>query len=304
MLAHTAGTGRSWLNGCNLGVDLFFVLSGFLITTLLLEEQRRARRLIPALATLLGTYTVVELAVGRNPIGPVTEGLFYLTNFIVSFVAQGGPLVHLWSLAQEEQFYLVWPLVLLGLLRSRARPTQMLGLLGVVLIALNVHRLLLIANGAQYQRLWFAPDTHADSIVIGCAAAIIRSHRLASTSRLAGRVASAVLVATTLTFRELIFWTYPAVLPLFALGAGVLILASLEHSSAPLRVPVLTGLGKISYSLYLWHYPMIVWLGPIGAVPSMALACLSYRYVEQPFRRRRMNREPTPEIGLAVPHLP
>ena len=128
---------RSWLPGGTLGVDLFFVLSGFLITTLLLEERgatgdvslphfyaRRALRLLPALWLLLIVYVAYGLANGHHGLpshvlGAAAIGAGHVANF---FAAAGSPnqahyLVHLWSLAQEEQFYLLWPIVLLALLR-------------------------------------------------------------------------------------------------------------------------------------------------------------------------------------------
>ena len=127
-------------SGGGIGVDLFFVLSGFLITTLLLEEQsttgrislvefykRRGRRLLPGLGALLAAAAAVLLTGGSSVVSPrsLIGGAFYVTNIIDAFHPIHGALQHLWTLAEEEQFYLLWPIVLLWLLRRRVSPMRL-----------------------------------------------------------------------------------------------------------------------------------------------------------------------------------
>jgi peptidoglycan/LPS O-acetylase OafA/YrhL len=174
-----------------LGVHLFFVLSGFLITTLLLQEwqqrgtislrsfyRRRALRLFPGLAALLVAYTALHLV--RSVVGTAEHDLatalkavaysaFYVTNVVqASGVVLPVPLNHLWSLAAEEQFYLLWPLLLVLALRFRA-PVGLVeaGLVGAVgLVALE--RVRLGVEDASFARLYYGPDTTFDPILIGC----------------------------------------------------------------------------------------------------------------------------------------
>src|SRR5436305_8467288 len=165
-----------------LGVDLFFVLSGFLITTLLLEEQaatgtvrlrafyaRRARRLLPALAVLLAAYVAISAVRGVDGLAVVARWGFYTGNVYEAFVPGASlhlvGLNHLWSLAQEEQFYLLWPAALLLALKAR-RPAVVLG---TIALALMIYRLALADGGASDARIYFAPDTNVDGLLLGAA---------------------------------------------------------------------------------------------------------------------------------------
>jgi peptidoglycan/LPS O-acetylase OafA/YrhL len=288
-----------------LGVDLFFVLSGFLITTLLLRRwgkesvgvfyQRRALRLIPALVVLL----LVMLAVDRSIFGALA-GLGYFSNIVM---AGGHPasfpasLTHLWSLAQEEQFYLVWPIVLFTAIRFGTKVALSIAVAGVaasVIVAVT-----LFADGASGYRLFYAPDTRAASILVGCALALAMTIRPLDLRRfeiLALAAFPALVVVMDYTRLSV---SGPPTL-LFALIAAVLIgraiLADSAIARALSRAPVVF-VGRISYSLYLWHYPIFVWLGVtavgVGWLDGLALglalaaACASYYLVEVPFLRRK-----------------
>jgi peptidoglycan/LPS O-acetylase OafA/YrhL len=302
--ANDGGLGR----GGFLGVDLFFVLSGFLITTLLLEERqangrvdmrafwvRRARRLLPAAGSLVGLFLLIALVahdLARAAV-VVAGGALYAGN-IVRAVAphfQLGPVGHFWSLAEEEQFYVLWPPLLLVALQRLPERRLLRFLLGAA-AAIVVYRLALGLTGASADRLYFAPDTHADGLVLGCAAAVYRRSGLQlpgpglAISALAG-----TLAAFTLAYQDTHGMLY--VLPTFNLAAAVLVLAA----SAPGIVASvfaqrpLVYIGLISYSLYVWHQ-FVRWLfgeqHPWIALPfALLVAVASYHLIERPFRQRK-----------------
>jgi peptidoglycan/LPS O-acetylase OafA/YrhL len=284
-----------------LGVDLFFVLSGFLITTLLLEEHaatgavrlrafyvRRARRLLPALAVLLAAYVAIS---GIAGLGVVARFGFYTGNVYEAFVPGAAQhlvgLNHLWSLAQEEQFYLVWPAALLLAPKVR-RPVLVLA---TIAAALMVYRLALAGTGASDARIYFAPDTNVDGLLLGAALAF----RPFAVPRRFVVLASAVGAVLSLLIPQSTALGVSATLPLAELAAVVLIAAAVDGT---LRLPrPLIWLGGISYSLYLWHYLVLwafQWQQPLLAVAvSVAAAYASTVWIERPFRRRRA---PAPQM--------
>jgi peptidoglycan/LPS O-acetylase OafA/YrhL len=286
-----------WPYGGGYGVDLFFVLSGFLITTLLLEEReqtgrirlgrfyvRRARRLFPALVVMLTGYVVfAAVARGENALLPVTEYGLYAGNIYATFVQPVGHigLGHLWSLAEEEQFYLVWPACLLVLLRAR-RPARWLALF---LAALVCYRLALIADHATLHRLYGSPDTRSEGLLLGCLFAFARRSGVVAREW----VAKAGLM---LAVPAVVVGQFRLGLPVFELGAVALVAAAVAKTELAglLSWRPLVGLGKISYSLYLWQSPVIwafAWHArPLALAVSLALALASYRFVELPFRAR------------------
>lgn len=323
--------------GGYLGVDLFFVLSGFLITTLLLEEReerghaslrafyaRRALRLLPGLAimlaTVLGVVVIRAVVTGdSHDLGRTltfaAAGIGYVTNFVLAASGNGVPsLAHLWSLAAEEQFYLLWPPTLLLLLGGRRR--WALALLGLALGVEVLRQVTLLANGAPGYRLDFAPDTRGSSIVIGCIVALAWRGR----RRVPGvAVLGLVLVALPLLL-DVGKHLYQGGLVLFGAATGLLILRALEPGTLEcdaLSFPPLVALGRVSYSLYLWHVPVLAALGILaGGLPaqggwprqvagvaiSLGAAVLSYRFVEQPFlRRKRRLRAAAPAGTASVP---
>jgi peptidoglycan/LPS O-acetylase OafA/YrhL len=284
-----------------LGVDLFFVLSGFLITTLLLEERaatgtirwsafyaRRARRLFPALAALLLGYLALSALRGVDGLPIVARWGLYTANGYAAFWPDAAThlvgLNHLWSLAQEEQFYLVWPAALLVVLRAR-NPVRLLVLLAC---ALMLYRGVLVAAGASDHRISFAPDTNLDGLVLGAALAFQRRVGPLQASRgpLAVAAGIAVLIAALIPSVAI---TASSMLPFFELSVVLVVAAAV---SGTLRLPrPLIWLGGISYSLYLWHY-VVLWAfdghHPLLAVAvSVAAAAASTAWIEKPFRRAR-----------------
>jgi peptidoglycan/LPS O-acetylase OafA/YrhL len=289
-----------------LGVDLFFVLSGFLITTLLLEEEtirvrafyaRRARRLLPALVALLLGYLVIDAVRGVDGLGEVARWGFYGGNAYGAFWPGASKhlvgLNHLWSLAQEEQFYLVWPAVLLVLPKAR-RPAL---ILVAAACALIVYRVVLAGHGAADARVAFGPDTNVDGLLFGAALAF-RPIRVSRRALVAAGVLAAAIGAIIPSTAQL----NATMLPLFELAAVVLVAAA---AGGTLRLPrMLVWLGGISYSLYLWHF-VVLWAfhyhQPLLAVAiSIAAAQASTTWIERPFRRRRRAARPALPAPAAV----
>lgn len=331
--------GFSWAQGGLLGVGVFFVLSGYLITDLLVAEYhrrgrvalpqfwlRRARRLLPALFVMLfvvtGWVTLFDRAQIPSLRSDLIPGIFYYSNwwFIfqhVSYFAAFGPpspLGHLWSLAIEEQFYLVWPFLLLaGLKWIRDRRV----LIGVILAAAGASAAamsLLYTPGTDPTRIYDGTDTRAFGLLIGAALAFLlpRGHVFAPVTRGARRVLDAVGVVALVGIFVL-FWQTSEYDPFLYQGGLVLlsvltalVTAVVVHPGARLgtwlgREP-LRWIGERSYGIYLWHYPVIVLTTPLGAAPSLVratlqvgasigLAALSWKYVEQPVRHGALGRQ-------------
>ena len=366
--------GAGWLGGGYLGVDLFFVLSGYLITSLLLDEERRhgtvdllafwvrrARRLLPALMLLL--MAVAAAAAGGllwelNDAalrGDVLSTLAYVANwhelwagysYFARFAAPS-PLAHTWSLAIEEQFYVLWPPLLAGLLwtvRRKAHPRQdrprqdgprQDGLSGGNRAALFVAAAGALASaawmawlalhGAPADRMYYGTDTRAFDLLAGAALAAAVAGR-----RQPGPAARRALHAGGLAGAAIVGWGWVAAgapgnpphwvfeggMALFALAALAVLADARLDEAGPLGRVLQTRpirfLGRVSYALYLWHWPVIVELTPARTgVSGAALECLrlaamavaataSTLLVEEPLRRRR--HVPTPgEARLGGP---
>lgn len=315
-----------WPREGSLGVELFFVLSGFLITTLLLEERvatgtiafrrfyrRRAARLMPGLLLMLAIYAIV--ARGAHA-WALLAGLTYTTNIANVFDTNAIPwsLGHLWSLAQEEQFYLLWPPLLL--LLTRMRPALLPKALGLLILAVFLEKVALMATGASLERVYFGPDTHAEPILIGCLfGALFPLWRSAAVARWGGPLALASVVGSVLASQWLYVLTpLSPYRTLFFFACGFLILGAAQGRvmTGTLGNPPLVFLGRISYSLYLWHVPILAAAGaaahdnrsgtPATAVcvaVAVCVAAASFFLVEQPLGRRwRMPRAPRKEASF------
>ena len=320
------------LAGGFLGVDLFFVLSGFLITGLLLDERhrtgtvslrsfwnRRARRLLPALAALLFLVVIATAILGtidqRHDLpGGVISSVFYVSNWNLiaqqqSYFDQFGslsPLQHLWSLAIEEQFYLIWPIVVLACLRrSRRLLIAVTAFAAITSIGLMAYFL----GDGDPSRSYYGTDTRAFSLLIGALGAIFAWHLRPSGRRtfLVSVVGLAALGGALFFIHDSDRWMYRGGFVAFSLlSLGVIILASGEtFVSRAMSHPILRKIGFLSYALYLWHWPVRVFVtdsrlnvpdnatGQILALLirlalTFALAWFSMEAVERWFRRSEL----------------
>jgi peptidoglycan/LPS O-acetylase OafA/YrhL len=297
------------LSGGFYGVDLFFVLSGFLITTLLLEEHdrtgrvslrafyiRRARRLMPALCAVLVLIAVVgPLYYSPALLASIVASGLYAANIVRGFgtsdFLNATPAAHLWSLAQEEQFYVLWPVALLSLHR-RLTERRLMTLLAAGFVLLVLYRAGLAAAGAGWHRIYYAPDTHMDGLVLGCLVACARRRGLTTVPALAGCAAFALVVAAFALGAQTVPWSVGG-MPVVEIAAAALVLAALSPGPVSLALSArpLVWIGALSYSLYLWQIPamwLTGWDDRWGALAlAAALTLVSYYVIERPFRRPR-----------------
>jgi peptidoglycan/LPS O-acetylase OafA/YrhL len=324
----------SWIPGGFLGVEIFFVISGYLITALLLAEHRdtgridlkgfwirRARRLLPALFLLLVVTVAVAVVFLPDEVaslrGDVVAAFAYVSNwgFIFAeksyFEAVGRPSLvqHLWSLAVEEQFYLVWPLLFAGGMRFLGRRRLPVAVLAVALASATL-MWVLYTPGSDPSRVYYGTDTRASGIFLGCLLAFVwapwRLKPLVSQG--ARWLLDGVGVVALLLLLQVILVTDEFSDSLYRGGflrvdlITLVVIAVVAHPAA--RLGTLLGMGPLrwvglrSYGIYLWHWPVYMLTRPDVDVPlsgwpllalrlalTFGLAELSYRYVEQPIRR-------------------
>ncbi len=327
-------SGVGWMPGGFLGVDVFFVISGYLITSLLLREFRRgghvrlgrfwlgrARRLLPAVGILIAVTMIAAAIVEPDRIaelrGDALASLAYVANwhFILghqSYFAQfqrPSLFTHLWSLSVEEQFYLFWPLVFAVGMKLFGRGRLLIGVLAGALGSVAL-AWLLFPPGSDASRVYYGTDTHAVGLLAGVALALVWSPielRRRRTGPLVGPVLDVVGVLALAYVALSFLHVHDYDLALYHGGylwlaiVTALLIAVLAHPAARLgrllgQPPVL-WLGLRSYSFYLWHYPVLMLtrpgidvslprgvLIPLQLLLVLALADLSYRFVELPFR--------------------
>jgi peptidoglycan/LPS O-acetylase OafA/YrhL len=338
-----------WAQGGLLGVGIFFTLSGYLITDLLLTQLNRgrrrlgmfwlgrARRLLPALFLMLAVVTAWVTVVGpaqppqfREAVGAAA---LYVSNWQlvfqhVSYFARFGPsspLNHLWSLGVEEQFYIVWPLLLmLGVRLIRERPTttvsgvrpRLAGVTLVLALASAVEMALLYRPSLDPSRVYYGTDTRTFEILAGAALAMVwpsarlrasialGARRTLDAAGLVGLIVICVLIWRTSEYSSFLYRGGFVLLSL----ASVMLIAALVHPAAQLGralgIAPLRWIGVRSYGIYLWSVPIIVLTTPTGAAAhgmdlgrgvlqvgaTVCLAALSWRFVEQPIRHGALGR--------------
>jgi peptidoglycan/LPS O-acetylase OafA/YrhL len=301
-----------------IGVDVFFVLSAFLITRILQREWsetgaielkrfygRRLKRLGPAFAFMLAGYVMLAPLVwpGHPHLTDALLAALYVSDY--SYALIGAPLYlqHTWSLAVEEQFYLLWPLLLPVLLRSR-QPVVWLAAAYLAVVCWRA------SFGDDWRQYYYRADTRATGLIIGAALALVLDRlRLTQWHAAAGMLAIA-LAATLGQFGS----DAALAMPLAELGAVLVVGAAAQRRlgalGAGLSLPVMITLGQWSYGIYLWHYPITVALRPVlsgwalfGAVivPSVLLAWLSFVTVERlPDLMAQRRKTPLPHAPLAA----
>jgi peptidoglycan/LPS O-acetylase OafA/YrhL len=335
------GTGGAASNrlgrGGFLGVDVFFVLSGYLITTLLLRERvddgqiafrdfwlRRARRLLPALVVMLAIAVIYEHAGAPQPHGiraAVFPVLFYVQNWHLVANPHASSLSHTWSLAIEEQWYLVWPVVVSIVLARRRRPAPwMLGALGGVALASALWTAHVYSPHSVHA--FYGTDTRGQDLVVGAFLAIllalrprIANARQSAAVRAAGVVALAILVWAFATWRQDGAYVYRGGFLLVALASAVLIFSLTQSEGGRLRRVLCTrpvvALGVVSYGVYLYNPLIVSIVNPsrtsqsglalflLRCAITAVLVALSWHLVERPFRSATATRT-WPWVALAA----
>jgi peptidoglycan/LPS O-acetylase OafA/YrhL len=333
-----------WVRGGYLGVDLFFVISGFLITGLLVDQRqrenagllwpfywRRAKRLLPAVWLMIAAIVIAAASFATDALPRLRidalASFFYVTNWEMIwhntsyFESMGRQplLIHLWSLAIEEQFYLLWaPLVIFGLPRlgrhGMAIATIALGLASVAWMAATAAKIG-YPGQTDPSRLYFGTDTHGFQLLFGAALGLLwqPNHHLATESAhgwkplVLGLGALAAMLALVVLLGEETAWLYPWGLLLSAVASVALIAAATHPGSALglwLDNRIMRWIGERSYGIYLWHWPIFMLTRPgidlptlppvmvmlVRIVLTIGIAALSYTYVESPIRHGALER--------------
>ena len=316
-------SGVSWLPGGFVGVDVFFVISGFLITSILLHAEptgsyslltfwsRRIRRILPAFLTVLLSAAIVSATLIHTSDAAQfgTQGLAAITSLANIYYwklgmnywgpqAEDSPFLHCWSLSVEEQFYLVYPLLLTLLLKYQRRAL----LSACLLVAGASFTLWCLGTDRHPAAAFYLLPTRAWELAIGCSLAVFQQGRAGQSAIQSTALANCLvglgfggILYAYLSFdgQEDLSWRF-----LFPVVGTALIIAATNSTSAfrkPLTFPPIIYLGKISYSLYLWHWPVLVFGAYLFDTPSpwlsgltfTALAMTSYHLIENPIRRSR-----------------
>ena len=307
--------------GGTVSLDSFFVLSGFLITSLMLREQqrtdridtkgfyrRRAIRLLPPLLAVLAFQALVALSSGislHEEWTSVASVLFYYSNWKLAFNsnALGGNIApglqHLWSLALEEQFYLIWPLVTIVFLTIRTRLRTVVIVLTTLIVAVGIHRAMMYNGPNSWYADFIRTDTRADGILLGCLLAHLwmRYREPKRGVKIAAWIAAIFLLICLPTVNTKAAFLFDGGITAIDLACAVIILALLHgewkggrfFSFKPFII-----LGTVSYALYLWHLPIYFgiryhaggWPTPVrisvAVLATLFFTALSWFLIEKP----------------------
>ena len=306
-----------------IGVDVFFVLSGFLITALLVKEydrangvnlkqfyMRRALRLAPALILMLLTFIGLSVlfldeAKVESNLLDVLLALFYSANWARAFnIHPPDFLAHTWSLSVEEQFYILWPVILIIFLRHIRSRWQIVSIVSLLSLCSWALRIYLASNGASIDRLFNGLDTRADALLVGCVVGIVLSSNLLSdtcqNSLAKGLRFITPLSAITLVFvgcimdwhsLQMYYWLFFIVECLTAIIILDVFVSRHSFVKSILATRSIVWIGRISYGLYLWHFPVYRTLESVGyrgmtivygTWLTFLIASLSYYCLERP----------------------
>jgi peptidoglycan/LPS O-acetylase OafA/YrhL len=355
--------GLSITTGGFMGVDTFFVLSGFLITSLLVGEwresltiklsafwARRARRLLPALLLMLlfvAFYASVIVPRGTYPSLRLDAlaTLLYVSNWHFILVnsnyfnetSAASPLIHTWSLAVEEQFYLIWPLVVLGILRFTRDLRVLLGVCCAAAVGSAVWMYVLFQHAVNTNRVYLGTDTRAQCLFIGAALAVglvMLSHRAQASGKVSqgelwrppdnnwrlacavlGLIGAAASIAIWVTTNTTSSFPYEGGFFLIGLATAGVILSVVGAPRSPiprfLSLSPVRYVGRISYGLYIWHWPLFIWINAgrtglsgyslfaVRVLVTVAVSMASYHLVERPIRQGTFIRQA--QAWVAVP---
>jgi peptidoglycan/LPS O-acetylase OafA/YrhL len=342
MIFHV-GWHASWLAPTGyLGVDMFFVLSGFLITMLLLQEWqrnrqivlrhfyvRRALRLLPVVAVVTFAAAVVHVVTspsfsGWAPWRIILSTIFYCQNWVSRWTADaGGMLAHVWSLSIEEQFYLVWPPILVAMLYFGARKKATIAVLvagvGSVVVVRSVRWLDVFDRAYRHNGFgvlhhthelsvawsdWYSSTfQHGDGLLVGCLAAAVvfwfpAVRRVPRWIATVATIPALYVVAAMMHSSDASYsrWLPVWGLPLFNVAVAIVIVSFVLHPvgvvARVFAVRPVVWIGRRSYGLYVYHWPLVVLLGHTGwskgavaftvYASAVAAAALSYRFIERP----------------------
>lgn len=304
-----------------LGVDIFFVLSGFLITSLLFKEDensirsnlkgfysRRALRILPALYALLVVSFLIAIWEGSSLTyqwNSTWSALLFISNWTFEpfFLQTQDDLGHLWSLAVEEQFYIVWPLVFFALRRLRIHWSVITVAMAVLVVVIAIHRSSLWNSQVPWIFIYLKTETRSDAILIGCMFAYIFRYVSISPKllRILGYISITLLIMVAYFYSDVEkSFLYQGGFSFIALLAGMVILAVVlvpSFAGPVVNSRMLIWWGQRSYGMYLWHLPIFRLFGRnefvesdflrivIATGISLVVAELSWRVIEQPFIR-------------------
>jgi peptidoglycan/LPS O-acetylase OafA/YrhL len=336
-----------FMKGGFIGVDVFFVLSGFLITSLLIREfnrqqridlrnfyLRRVLRLGPALVLFLVSFASISALVldadkGRSNLVDTLIALFYFSNWAWAFqIHPPNFLAHTWSLSIEEQFYILWPILLIALLRFIRSHKNIIKVIILLAVSTCLIRVFLAVTGSSIDRLYNGLDTRADALLVGCMLGVLLSSNIINEyyrSRLEKLLKffaplsamGLILLGVFMRWQDIYFYCWW--LSVVEVLSGIVILDTFVSQESVVKdilsLKLFIWIGSISYGLYLWHFPIYkamrllgfhrLGILTIGTGFTLLVASLSYYFLERPVVKLKIRLAPhTPNHSLPLRAIP